>query len=88
MMLPVNLLFMASLEELDLMDFFSAIPAVAFLVYVLDRLGFAFTWGQALAYLDAHGERDRVPLLRGAHHRGHLLLDRPVLRALDGSLTT
>jgi ABC-2 type transport system permease protein len=51
MLLPVNLLFLASLEELDLMDFFSALPAVAFLVYVLDRLGFAFTWGQAAAYL-------------------------------------
>ena len=51
MLLPVNLLFMCSLEELDLMDFFSALPALAFLVYVLDRLGFAFTWGQALAYL-------------------------------------
>lgn len=51
MVLPVNLLFMASLEEMDLMDFFSALPAVAFLVYVLDRLGFAFTWGQAAAYL-------------------------------------
>jgi len=51
MVLPVNLLFMVSLEELDLMDFFSSIPAVAFLVYVLDRIGFAFSWGQALAYL-------------------------------------
>jgi len=50
MVLPVNLLFMASLEEVDLMDFFSFIPAVAFFVYVLDRLGFAFTSGQALAY--------------------------------------
>jgi ABC-2 type transport system permease protein len=51
MVLPVNLLFMASLEELDLMDFFSAIPAVAFLVYVLNRPGFSFTWGHAVAYL-------------------------------------
>ncbi len=50
MILPVNLLFMVSLEELDLMDFFSFIPAVAFLVYVLDRLGLAFTWLQALGY--------------------------------------
>ena len=51
MILPVNLLFMASLEELDLMDFFSCIPAIAFLIYVLDRLDFAFTWVQGLAYL-------------------------------------
>jgi ABC-2 type transport system permease protein len=28
---------------------------VAFLVYVLGRLGFAFTWGQALAYLALMG---------------------------------
>jgi viologen exporter family transport system permease protein len=50
MVLPVSLLFLASLEELDLMDFFSSIPAVAFLIYVLDRIDFAFTWTQALAY--------------------------------------
>jgi ABC-2 type transport system permease protein len=50
MLLPVNLLFLASLEELDLMDFFSAIPAVAFLIYTLHRLGLAFTWVQVLAY--------------------------------------
>ena len=51
MILPVNLLFMSSMEELDLMDFFSSIPAFAFLVWVLDRIDFAFSWAQGLAYL-------------------------------------
>lgn len=48
--LPVDPLFMASLENIDLMDFISFIPCLGLLVYALHRLGFAFTWLQALLY--------------------------------------
>jgi ABC-2 type transport system permease protein len=48
--LPVDPLFMASLENVDLMDFISFIPCLGLLVYALHRLGFAFTWLQALLY--------------------------------------
>jgi ABC-2 type transport system permease protein len=48
--LPVDPLFMASLENVDLMDFISFIPCLGLLVYALHRLGFAFSWLQALLY--------------------------------------
>jgi ABC-2 type transport system permease protein len=51
MILPVNMLFFASLENIDLADFFSFIPSLAFLGYVLHRLDFSFTWLQALVYV-------------------------------------
>jgi ABC-2 type transport system permease protein len=50
LVLPVNQLFVVSLENIDLMDFFSFIPTLAFLGYVLYRLKYAFTWTQAIAY--------------------------------------
>jgi ABC-2 type transport system permease protein len=50
MILPVNLLFVASLENIDLADFFSFLPSLAFLGYVLYRLGFTFSWIHALTY--------------------------------------
>lgn len=49
--LPINLLFFISLESIDLADFFSFLPSIAFLGYVLYRLDFAFSWIQALAYV-------------------------------------
>lgn len=51
LVLPVNHLFIASFEDIDLMDFFSFIPTLAFLGYVLYRLEYAFTWAQAIAYV-------------------------------------
>jgi ABC-2 type transport system permease protein len=51
MILPVNLLFLSSFEELDLQDFFSFIPSLGFLAYVLYRLEFSFTWIQAVTYI-------------------------------------
>ena len=51
MVLPVNLLFLASFEQQELMDFFSFIPSLGFLGYVLYRLAFSFTWAQTLLYL-------------------------------------
>ncbi len=51
MILPVNLLFLSSLERIDLVDFASFLPTLAFLGYVLHRIGFAFTGGQILLYL-------------------------------------
>ena len=50
MTLPVNPLFMASLEDIDMMDFISFIPCLGLLIYALHRLGFAFTWLQAVMY--------------------------------------
>jgi len=49
--MPVNLLFIASFEEIDLMDFFSFLPSLGFLGYVLYRLEFAFSWAQVAAYV-------------------------------------
>ena len=49
--LPVNLLFVSSFENIDLIDFFSFLPSLGFLGYVLYRLGFAFTWSQAALYV-------------------------------------
>lgn len=51
MLLPVNLLFLTSLENIDVLDFFSSLPCFALLGYVFYRLQFAFTWVQALTYL-------------------------------------
>jgi len=51
MILPVNLLFFVSFEELDLMDFFSFIPTLGFLGYVLYRLDYNFSWVQGVAYV-------------------------------------
>jgi len=48
--LPSNLLFFLSFEDLDLMDFFSFIPTLGFLGYVLYRLDFAFSWTQLVTY--------------------------------------
>ncbi len=51
MILPGNLLFFLSLEDMDLMDFFSFIPTLGFLGYVLYRLEFSFSWVQMAAYV-------------------------------------
>jgi len=51
MILPVNLLFLSSFEELDLQDFFGFIPSLGFLAYVLYRLGLSFSWAQAVTYV-------------------------------------
>jgi len=50
MVLPVNLLFIVSFEETDLIDFFSFLPSLGFLGYVFYRLEFAFSWTQVVAY--------------------------------------
>lgn len=51
MVLPVNLLFLVSLEQVDLIDFFSFLPSLGFLGYVLYRLQFAFSCTQAVLYV-------------------------------------
>ena len=51
MTLPANLLFFVSFERMDLIDFFSFLPTLAFLSYVLYRLNFAFSVGQAFIYI-------------------------------------
>jgi len=51
MILPVNLLFLSSFEQLDLQDFFSFIPSLGFLGYVLYRLELSFSWMQAVTYI-------------------------------------
>jgi ABC-2 type transport system permease protein len=51
MMLPVRLLFLAAFQEMDVIDFFSFLPSLAFLGYVFYRLDFAFSGIQALSYL-------------------------------------
>lgn len=51
MLLPVNLLFLSSLERIELIDFASFLPTLGFLGYVLYRLEFAFTGWQLLVYL-------------------------------------
>jgi ABC-2 type transport system permease protein len=50
MLLPTNLLFFVSFESLDLADFFSFLPSVAFLGYVLYRLDLSFSWTQVVCY--------------------------------------
>ncbi len=49
--LPVNLLFLVSFEDLDLMDFFSFLPSLAFLGYVFYRLNFNFSLIQVASYV-------------------------------------
>jgi ABC-2 type transport system permease protein len=51
MVLPTNLLFFISCEDIDLMDFFSFLPSLGFLGYVFYRIGFDFSWPQAIAYV-------------------------------------
>ena len=51
MILPTNLLFFTSFENIDLMDFFSFLPSLGFLGYVFYRIGFNFSWYQAAAYV-------------------------------------
>jgi ABC-2 type transport system permease protein len=50
MLLPVPLLFLISFEELDMIDFFSFLPCLGFLLYVGYRLDFAFSALQVLSY--------------------------------------
>ena len=50
MILPVNLLFLSSFEELDLQDFFGFIPSLGFLGYVLYRLDISFSFIHAITY--------------------------------------
>ena len=51
MLLPVNLLFLSSLERIELIDFASFLPTLVFLGYVLHRIAFDFTGGQFAVYL-------------------------------------
>jgi ABC-2 type transport system permease protein len=51
MVLPGNLLFFISFENIDLMDFFSFLPSLGFLGYVFYRIGFSFSWLQIITYL-------------------------------------
>ena len=51
MLLPMNLLFLTSLERIELIDFVSFLPSLALLGYVLHRMDFAFTGGQLLVYV-------------------------------------
>jgi ABC-2 type transport system permease protein len=51
MVLPVNLLFVASFEDIDVIDFFSFLPSLGFLGYVICRLDIALSWPQAIAYM-------------------------------------
>ncbi len=49
--LPMNLLFLTSFEEIDIIDFFSFLPSLAFLGYVFYRMDFAFSWTQVAGYV-------------------------------------
>jgi ABC-2 type transport system permease protein len=51
MVLPVNLLFLTALEDIDMIDLFSFIPCLSFLIWVIWRMEWAFTWFQLLLYL-------------------------------------
>ena len=51
MILPVNLLFMVSLEDIDMMDFFSFLPSLCFLGYVLYQLDCSVTLTQIFSYM-------------------------------------
>jgi ABC-2 type transport system permease protein len=51
MVLPTNLLFFISFENIDLIDFFSFLPSLGFLGYVFYRIGFNFSWFQGMAYV-------------------------------------
>jgi len=50
MVLPVHLLFWVSIEDIDVIDFFSFLPTLALLGYVLLRLDFAFSGFQLFLY--------------------------------------
>ncbi len=50
LLLPVNHLFWVSFENIDLMDFFSFIPSLAFLGYVILNLSLNFELSQILIY--------------------------------------
>jgi ABC-2 type transport system permease protein len=50
MVLPRNLLFFISFENVDLMDFFSFLPSLGFLGYVFYRIGLDFSWVQIITY--------------------------------------
>jgi len=51
MILPANLLFFASLEDVDMMDFFSFLPTLGFLGWVLWRLDMAIPPLQVVLYI-------------------------------------
>ncbi len=51
MLLPAPLLFFISFEEVDMIDFFSFLPGLLFLLYAGYRLDFAFSGFQVLAYI-------------------------------------
>jgi ABC-2 type transport system permease protein len=51
MVLPTNLLFMVSFENIDLMDLFSFIPSLGFLGYIFYKVSFSFSWQQMAAYV-------------------------------------
>ena len=51
MILPANLLFFASLEDVDMMDFFSFLPTLGFLGWVLWRLDVAIPPLQVVLYI-------------------------------------
>ncbi len=51
MILPVNLLFMVSLEDIDMMDFFSFLPSLCFLGYVFYQLDNPVTLMQLFSYI-------------------------------------
>lgn len=50
LLLPVSTLFLASFEVVDVMDFFSFIPAAGLLLWASWRIDFAFTALQAASY--------------------------------------
>jgi ABC-2 type transport system permease protein len=51
MILPINPLFISSFEQLDIIDFFSFLPSLGFLGYVLYRLQLSFSLAQVFAYV-------------------------------------
>lgn len=51
MILPVNLLYILSFEQMDLIDLLSFLPSLGFLGYVISRLDIALSWSQAVAYV-------------------------------------
>ncbi|MGQ9508670.1 MAG: ABC transporter permease [Thermodesulfobacteriota bacterium] len=51
LLLPVNHLFLISFENIDLMDLFSFLPSLAFLGYILFKIGINFTWTQFFVYI-------------------------------------
>jgi ABC-2 type transport system permease protein len=51
MVLPANLLFFISFENVDLMDFFSFLPSLGLLGYALYRIGLNFSVYQIMTYV-------------------------------------